>query len=241
MNIWSRIAHTFLPPVCALCGAPGLGRFDLCAGCAADLPRIRSACLRCGLPLAADAVCGRCLRQPPCYEALRAPYLYAPPLAPLITGLKFGNRLYHARLLGQLLEAGIEPAGASPDCLLPVPLHPTRLRERGFNQAVEIARPIAARLQVPLDRHSVRRNRMTGAQSSLPARRRGANVRGAFTVTGGCPGRHVVIVDDVVTTGHTVNELARTLRRSGVLRVEVWAVARAVPEGRGTAGGNRGG
>lgn len=245
VNIWSRIGQALLPPSCALCGAHGEGLHNLCSGCTSDLLRNAHACAGCGLPLKGEpaARCGRCLRHPPPFDAFYAPFLYTPPLSHLITGLKFRARLSHARLLGQLLAAaipraipaaiksGFDAAPARPDCLLPVPLHPQRLRQRGFNQALEIARPLSAVFGIPLRPGLLRRVRATPAQSDLPARRRRANVRGAFAYTGTTPAaRHVVLIDDVVTTGHTVAELARVLRRAGAERIEVWAVARAVSD-----------
>lgn len=230
MNIWSRIGRRILSPVCVLCGATAEGPFDLCRACNADLPYIRGACHRCGVPLPTRAeVCGRCLQRPPAYDSLLAPFLYTPPISALITGLKFQNRLHYARLLGELLGQSIGAGAARPDCLLPVPLHPARLRQRGFNQALEIARPLAERLQIRLDIVSLQRSRATDMQSGLPAERRRANVRNAFQFVDSHPAAHVAIIDDVVTTGHTVEEMAHVLRRAGVKRVEVWAIARAVP------------
>lgn len=237
MNMWSKFALRVLPPVCALCGSRTEGPLEICADCDADLPRIPHPCRSCGVPLPPGAgTCGRCLRRPPAYDALVAPFLYAPPLSGLVTGLKFRKQLRHARLLGELLGRTLAGAGHRPECLLPVPLHPARQRQRGFNQALELARPLADRLQIPLAAASLHRTRATDEQSGLAANRRRANVRDAFAVAGPCPGAYVAIVDDVVTTGHTVEEIARVLRRSGVRRVEVWAVARAVAGKRPVSG-----
>jgi ComF family protein len=114
-----------------------------------------------------------------------------------------------------------------PDCLVPVPLHPSRLRERGYNQALEIARPMAARHKIPLAIDAVRRIRATSAQAQLPLRERARNVRGAFIARTRFDGRRVAIVDDVMTSGHTANSLAQCLRRAGAVDIEVWVVARA--------------
>ncbi len=115
-----------------------------------------------------------------------------------------------------------------PELIIPVPLHRARLRRRGFNQALEIARPVARRLDLKLESRAIRRVRSTSAQMDLPARKRRANIRGAFAVRAGLAATHVALIDDVVTTGATVNELSRVLRRAGVERVEVWVCARAV-------------
>ena len=146
----------------------------------------------------------------------------------LIPNLKYHGQLHLARHLGELmLPRLLQRAAPPPDCLIPVPLHPSRLRERGYNQALEIARPIAARLKIPLAVNAVRRVRATPAQAQLPLRERARNVRGVFDTRKRFDGRRVAIVDDVMTSGHTVNSLAHCLRRAGAEDVEVWVVARA--------------
>jgi len=146
----------------------------------------------------------------------------------LLQQLKFHQKLHLATLLGELLADGLkgreEPL---PECLLPVPLHPQRLRERGYNQALELARVLSSRLNIPLETTICMRQRETAPQTALDGKERRRNLRGAFTVREVTLPRHIAIIDDVVTTGTTVSELASTLRRSGVERVEVWACARA--------------
>ncbi|GAB4352976.1 MAG: ComF family protein [Gammaproteobacteria bacterium] len=232
-----RLQGWLYPPTCILCGAEGDGNRDLCTGCAADLPENSQCCSLCALPLpraTADTICGHCLRRRPLFDRCLAAYRYEPPADELIHGLKFHRRLNHARLLGALLgdylEARLDP-GSPPECLIPVPLHPRGLRERGFNQAVELARPLAKRLGIPLEYAACRRTRSTEVQTGLTALERRRNLRGAFEVKSITRQAHVALVDDVVTTGSTANELARVLRRSGVKRVEVWAVCRTPPPG----------
>jgi len=146
--------------------------------------------------------------------------------------MKFHGRLNVARLLGTLMAEHLattlaaEPQ-AAPQLLVPVPLHRSRLRERGFNQALELARPIAHRLRIPIDLHSCRRTRATPAQALVAAKARRRNVMGAFRVTQNIPAHHVALVDDVMTTGHTAAALASALRRAGIETVSVWACARA--------------
>ncbi len=171
-------------------------------------------------------MCGSCLKQPPPYERCIAPLRYCHPVDHLLTRLKFHEKLAIARLLGELMAEWLEP-DEPPDLLIPVPLHPGRLRERGYNQALELARPIGKRLGIPVDLRHCRRTVPTAPQSGLDAKRRRANLRNAFSVANALKGKDVAIVDDVVTTGHTVAELARTLRKAGVGRIEVWACARA--------------
>ncbi len=226
----NNIQFALFPPRCLLCGGRGDGPRDLCHACADALPCIGNACPVCALPLpssAGGAACGRCRGRPP-FAATRAAYLYAPPLDRLVQELKFAGRLGHARLLGELLVAHLEAVGTPPpEMVIPVPLHPRRLRMRGYNQARELARPVARWLDAPLCAHAARRLRDTAAQSGLDAAARRRNVRGAFEVDAGVAGRRVALVDDVVTTGNTVTELARELVAAGAERVEVWCLARA--------------
>jgi ComF family protein len=172
--------------------------------------------------------CGECQRHPPQFDSAHIPYRYAPPLLPFITGLKFHARLADARLLAELFLASYSAeTSARPECLVPVPLHPHRLQERGYNQALEIARLLSDRLAIPIDNRLVQRRLHTPPQSELSGDHRRRNMRHAFEVKTAASYQHVAIVDDVVTTGSTVNELARVLRQAGVAKIEVWAIARA--------------
>ena len=217
------------PRLCALCGASGRWGRELCPDCVQDLPVINTACCQCGAPLPLPGVCGRCQRLPPAFASTIAVFHYLPPLDDLVKRLKFNGDLYLARLLGGLMAERLDASDTPvPDIIVPVPLHVRRLRERGFNQALELARPIAEQLAVPLDWHHVIRNRATDPQSDLSAKLRSRNVKGAFAVTAEFTGQRIAIVDDVMTTGHTVNELALALCRKGVADISVWVCARAV-------------
>ncbi len=228
---WLRALHYgLLPPICLLCGTAGAGDRDLCAGCGADLPRNPRACPGCALPLAAgfDGDCERCRARAYSFDRAFVPFRYRPPVDFLILGLKFNRRLSHARLLGELFAAALAERGAPPpDCIIPVPLHPLRLRERGFNQALELARPSARRFHIPLLADGLRRVRHTTPQTQLDADRRHSNPRGAFAAGRPLPGRRVALMDDVVTTASTVAECARILRASGAADIEIWAIGRA--------------
>lgn len=219
------------PPVCLLCGDPGADGLDLCRPCRDDLPYQRNACPRCGVAigvLTADAtLCGACQQHLPPYDRVLSPFSYDSPLDHVIQGLKFHGRLEQARLLGDLMGQWLEEhVDSFPDRVIPVPLHPTRLRARGFNQAVELARWVCRRLDLVLDTHSCQRQRVTLPQSELAdARERARNLKGAFAVTGEVKGS-VAILDDVMTTGTTVGELAQCLRAAGATHIEVWTCAR---------------
>ncbi len=224
------IQFSCFPGVCTLCGDACGAAMDLCEPCRADLPFQVHGCPGCGVTLPACGLCGRCLGRRPAYHGVVSLFEYVPPVDGLITGLKYHGKLGHARLLGQLLtQRLLRHDGERPEVILPVPLHGKRLHERGFNQAVEIARPVAHALQVPIELHACRRRRMTSPQSTLPAAQRQKNVRNAFAMTRDCQWRRVAIVDDVMTTGHTVAALAQCLRHHGVEEVQVWVCARAAP------------
>lgn len=233
ITTWRRLRHFVLPLRCLLCGAAGADGIDLCADCAAELPRNRSCCMRCALPLATPAqLCGECQRRTPPWDAAWAPFRYGWPLDRLESRYKFGADLAAGRVLSTLWRrepSPIEP----PQLLLAVPLHLGRLRERGYNQALELARPLARDLDVPLRHDVLQRIRRTDAQTELDAVGRRRNVRGAFALRASIAlPAHVAILDDVMTTGATLAECAHVLRRAGVSRVDVWALARA-PSPRG--------
>ena len=227
---WIESIQSFLlPDHCRLCGIRGPG---LCDGCRQDLPRNQHCCPRCALPLPGDVgpgvLCGDCLAREPPFERSLVPFLYGYPLDHLIQAFKFDGCSGHGRVLAALLADAIERAGWPdlPEVLIPVPLHPRRLRQRGFNQALELARPLGRRLGIPVDAACCRRLRQTPAQAGLDRKHRQRNLAGAFAVAGSLGYRHLALVDDVVTTGATTAELARTLRRAGATRIEVWALAR---------------
>ncbi len=224
----SAIGHWLLPLRCLLCGDAGHDGLDLCRDCAAELPRNRSCCARCALPLALPAaLCGRCQRHPPPWQAAWSPFRYGWPLDRLESRFKFSRELAAGRSLVRLWQREARPIEL-PALIVPVPLHRARLRQRGYNQALELARPLARALGVPLSHDLLHRAHPTAAQSELDAPSRRRNVRGAFVVCPEAPlPAHVAVLDDVMTTGATLAECARVLRRAGVARVDVWALARA--------------
>ncbi|HEY2394933.1 MAG TPA: ComF family protein [Rudaea sp.] len=234
-GLWGRAQRLILPSHCLLCAQDGDGRRDLCAACAGDLVRNRLCCPRCALPLQAPApLCGECLLHEPPFDAAFAPFLYGHPIDLLVTKLKFGRSLAAGRVLSELWrDAVADLSPARPDLFVPVPLHASRLRERGYNQALELARPLARALGIPLGGKVLSRTKATAAQSNLDAKARRRNLRGAFTLdpvplTGAASqSLHIALVDDVMTTGATLRECARMLKRAGVARVDVWALARA--------------
>ena len=207
---------------CFLCR--GAAEELLCPQCDADLPRLDYAlCPRCALPSPGGAICGRCLTEKPAYDATRAALAYDFPADALVHALKFRGELALAPFLGKLLGQSL---GADRvDCIVAVPLSPRRLRERGYNQAVEIARHLG---RPGLDVALCERTRDSRPQMELPFEERQRNVRGAFRCTRSLLGARVAVVDDVMTTGATLNELARTLKDAGAVHVSNWVVTRAL-------------
>ena len=226
LNRCAAFARRIVPQACLLCGAWS-GSACLCRACDDALVRLPvERCERCALPVTAGRVCGSCLSDPPRYDATLAAFAYAFPLDALVQALKYGGRLVIARLLGEALAQTV--AAELADLIVPMPLSVQRLRERGFNQALEIARPVARATGIPLAPRACRRVIDTPAQAALPWKARAGNVRGAFVCDRDVRGLNVAVVDDVMTTGATVNELARNLRRAGAAEIRVWVVARAL-------------
>jgi ComF family protein len=219
----------WLPLPCLFCGAADT-HHGVCAGCVGDLPgRGVPRCPVCAIPAPQAQRCGACLRAPPAFARTVAAADYAWPLDAAIARFKYGRDLALVAGLGAVLRACVFDA-PRPDVLLAMPLSVARLRERGFNQAAEIAKALAAPLHLPVALDAVQRTRETPPQASLPLDERGRNVRGAFAVRAeAVAGRHVAIVDDVMTTGASLDELARTLRGAGAGEVACWVLARTPP------------
>jgi len=226
-----QIGQRHVTPDCLLCGAASNGAM-LCAPCDADLPRVaHERCTVCALPLAGaggSATCGACLADPPAYDHVCAAYAYAFPADALVQALKYRGRLAVAPLLGEALARALDER---PEVLIAMPLSAGRLRERGFNQAQEIARHVAKASGIPLQSDACRRVNETPPQAALLYRARAKNVRNAFVCDADFDGKHVAVVDDVMTTGATLNELAKKIKRAGAARVIGLVAARTLPYG----------
>jgi ComF family protein len=237
---WPRmLAGALLPSCCALCGSlcKAPGGAALCQACHDHyLGTRRARCASCANPLDEEvALCGACLAAQPAFDASVVACDYAAPLDQLVLQLKFGARLALAPWFAQMLRDAVlaQPGFQLPELLCPVPLGPRRLAERGFNQALEIARPLAAALGVALHPRLALRTLETRAQSGVAPGERASNMRDAFAVAAQAgeqvAGRHVGIVDDVMTSGHTLNALATELKRAGAARVSNLVFARTPP------------
>ena len=232
INSWlANIQDWLLPRLCPACGNTcEPGSHGLCAGCERCLPHLTRSCPVCALPYentAISGVCGRCQRHPPAFHSAVCLFHYAPPVDHFIRSIKFHHDLGLARLLGRRLAVQLRDIGWHPEVILPVPLHPARLRTRGFNQALELARPAADWLNLKPDIDGVERVRDTPSQTALTLKDRRKNLRGAFHASRDYAGKSVAIVDDVMTTGHTVENLARSLLQAGAREIRVWVIARA--------------
>jgi ComF family protein len=226
----ARCAAGLLSQDCLLCAAPSADEI-LCRACAADLPCLPEArCPRCALPTPHGETCGRCLAKPPSFDATLAAYRYDFPLDKLIQSFKYSQRLALAPYFGRQLALLGAPLAADADLIVPLPLHRDRLRQRGFNQALELARPLARASGLPLDASHCRRLRNTPAQADLAWRERVKNVRNAFHCTTDFSGKRIILVDDVMTTGASLDECARTLKLHGAAQVSVLVLARALPK-----------
>lgn len=226
--------HLLWPGRCLSCGEGGTEAIDLCIACQSSLPWLGPACPRCALPLHAEgagageaAPCSTCQAKPPPLTEVHAPCLYAAPIDRLLPRFKFHHDLAAGRLLSQLMAEHCF-ALPRPDALVPVPLHRARLRQRGYDQALELARPLASALGIPIRTDLLRRVRATAQQTRLDAAERARNLHRAFQANAALAlPAHVVLIDDVMTTGATLHAAAHALRQAGAGRVDAWICARA--------------
>lgn len=229
----NKVLKGLLSYSCLLCGNLSDRHQDLCTPCYQDLPWLTQCCPRCAIPVPPQntlTACGHCLQNNPPYEKIHALCLYQSPIIKLILELKFKQALVNARVFGELLAEKIQYTWYKnkplPKIIIPVPLHPERLKQRGFNQAIEIARPIAKALKLPLYTDA-RRIKPTAAQATLPAAKRQQNITRAFFMPENLENQSIAVIDDVITTGHTITEFCQTLKKSGASLIDVWCFARA--------------
>lgn len=229
------IASIFLKPQCFLCVTNQTQKYGLCKDCLNDLTwASASSCPQCGL-ISGGNLCGNCISSPPDFDATYAVFSYSYPIDTMIQRYKYSGALSLSDTFGQLLREKILSTNsfATVDLIISMPMHPTRLKERGFNQALEIAKVLDSALSKndkrKLDYKSVRRLTLTPPQASLPLKERVKNIKGAFKIDIDLTGKRIAIVDDVMTTGASLNELAKTLKKAGAVHVECWVIARTMP------------
>ena len=224
-----RVEKSIIEP-CHLCGGRSNHSTMLCSACDDDLPSYQHRCEICAIPLPKlqYSLCGQCLAHRPAFDRVYSPYLYQAPVTNLIHQLKYQHQLHSLRLLGKLMSDYLQDQMQTmPDILIPVPLHRKRLKERGFNQASELALRIKNAMGIPVDNHLITRKKHTEAQTGLKPRQRKSNLAGAFKINKKFIPQSILIVDDVMTTGATAAELAKCLKRGGAKSVEVITLARA--------------
>lgn len=237
MTLFRALLDVLFPPLCHLCRAPvpEAGPLHLCATCFGGAsPVVTPLCPVCGVPHGTeggiDHRCGACILAPPPFDAARGAFLFAGPVQELVHRFKYGHRVHLRRPLALLAIGELTPfvLEQAPEVIVPVPLHRSRLRQRGFNQAILLGEVMARAWSLPLLRDSLRRVRPTAPQVSLSADERRENVRGAFALASPAvvAGRRVLLVDDVFTTGSTLAECARVLKRGGAAAVAAVTVGR---------------
>ncbi len=232
VNNWLNIIQDYaFSPTCILCGKPGFDSQDICQPCMIELKRNTECCYQCAERFESShkipQLCGQCIRTSPAFDETHAPYCYQGPMRYLISSLKFNRQFKNARLLGYLLAQQLAQTVELPELIIPVPLHKTRFRERGFNQSIEIAKNLSRLINIPIDTKHLSRTRDTPHQIDLPARMRQKNIKNAFQINKSLSAKHVAILDDVMTTGSTVNEIATILKKHGIEKVDIWVCARA--------------
>ncbi len=233
MNNWLKYNHlsnfaaifsSLLKQNCTLCNTLTNSELSLCVACIQDLPLAPNpSCPRCGLSTQGD-ICGKCLKKPPHFDATYALFRYGYPVDALLQHYKYNNALYLCQTLSTLLANKIQMNEI--DVMIAMPLHPSRTKERGFNQSLELAKIIAKQHRIALDSASCKRIKNTPPQASLPFKHRLHNIKGAFACSQSFAGKHIAIVDDVMTTGSSLNELAKILKKAGAHKVSCYVLAR---------------
>jgi ComF family protein len=227
---WRLLTKPLLAQYCLLCASHDGAELGLCPDCWADLPwHHEPQCPQCALP-SNGLTCGRCLNTAPCFDATLALFSYNFPVDRLLQHYKYHDMLPLARTFASLLQQKLDarPHREKIDCIIPMPMHYSRLQRRGFNQALEIARIISHNMQIPLDYHSCQRIKPTPPQASLAFKDRIKNIRGVFSCAADLHGLNIALVDDVMTTSASLNELAKILKQAGAARVECWVIARTL-------------
>lgn len=212
---------------CLLCHTP-TQQYGVCAHCQHDLPRIVIACPRCAIPLTSPYHCGHCLTSPPLRYASLSVFSYNPAIKKLISQFKFHQALHLKYFFSaQLAQMVADKVVDTPQLIMPIPLHTSRLRLRGYNQAGEVAKILSKQLQIPLNQTHLQRIKATQSQSQLTLKERKKNLHAAFHCRPFHSNTHIVLIDDVLTTGHTAEAATKALLQQGVSKVSLWTIARA--------------
>jgi ComF family protein len=232
-SLWNKCAN-IVPRHCLFCLEKTCNSIELCQHCIDLLSLNNHCCQRCASPMEQVVnqqivLCGNCLSHHYYYDKVYSPYVYSEDIRYLITKLKYQKKIHYANILSALFLQQIPNIKdfQLPEIFIAMPMHNTRLRQRGFNQALEISRHLSGHYQLPLDHSSLYRRRYTNLQAGLIATDRQKNVINAFAMKKTLAYEHIALIDDVMTTGSTVNEAAKVLKKSGIKQVDVWSIARA--------------
>tara|TARA_R110001606_G_scaffold361754_5_gene515034 strand:- start:29327 stop:29953 length:627 start_codon:yes stop_codon:yes gene_type:complete len=199
----------------------------ICEACLQNLPSLGDACPRCALPISNAQICGHCLNQPPEQDLSFSLFPYINPIDRLIADLKYHDKLFLSPFFAQLMSDKLRNR-PRPDLLIPIPLHPNRLRQRGYNQSFELAKALSIQLAIPSSNDFLIRTIDTQSQAAIPFKARKKNIQHAFEFIQSRVPAHIAIIDDVLTTGHTANAAAKQLRKAGATTIEIWTIARAI-------------
>ena len=224
-----RLWDQALQPICLNCRTGPESNHGLCEKCLQLISLNATCCEICARPLTQNLVCGQCQKNPPFFDRALTPLLYVDPVDRFLCGLKYREQFSFARFAaGVMTNHALKTGQKAPDMICPVPMTSKTLRKRGFNQSAFIGQLIAWQLGIPMSSNLILKTRDTAHQSDLKAKERQNNLKGAFECKRQVRGRHIVIVDDVLTTGATANEISKTLKKYGASRVDIWACARTV-------------
>lgn len=228
IDIWQKFRQSLFSAPCLLCAAKSTGDMGICRNCLDDMPwHSENRCPQCSLDSPNNQLCGHCLKSPPAFDKTNVLFRYEYPVNALLRHYKYSHSLTLAEPFGILLAESVRKIPA-PDLVMPMPLHPQRLRERGFNQAVEIARVVARELRLTMDSQSCSRIKPTPPQASLPLKERVKNMKDAFDCKSRLDGLRIALIDDVMTTGASLDALAETVKMAGASHVECWGIARTL-------------
>ena len=220
-----RLLDHLIPPKCALCRQPS--PLGFCTSCQILLPWKIQFCDICANESTFNGICGQCQQHRPAYRKAIIPFHYREPITDLVHQYKYQQKLYYGPSLAKMMARFAKQQGdTKSDLLIPIPLHNRRMRERGFNQALELTRALSRELAVPLDPFLLKRDKNTRSQTGLTEKMRRSNIQGAFSLRRDCPNVNIALVDDVVTSGNTVNEATKTLLKQGAKSVTIWAVSK---------------
>lgn len=224
---WKSISQSWhFPIICLLCQTKHYARQAICQSCFHQFPKLHAPCPLCAMPNSPDGPCGKCLKHKPITDNIHISYPFTEPLRGLIHTFKYEKGLYLKSFLSQLMLQALQDT-QKPECLIPIPLHPKRLQERGFNQSLLLTQHLGRLLSIPIDFKSCKKIKHTVPQATLEAKARQQNLSHTFQ-TAPLPYQHIALIDDVYTTGSTVKALTKILKTQGIKRVDVWCIARTI-------------